>query len=194
MAASSAICSAWVTPRETTTAIQTASLTSDIQPSSRFYRPPAVTEPAHAIDVDGDTEPMAIRHGDHVALVPRANVPNVLRQHQRTAHLDGSYIGHSDGRVQTCRRRYRALDHRADLRDDASCLGDGIEFQRVQDATGFHQLDIDQIGGTQRDGAQHVAGAMTAFVDHDDRPGLAADLGQSLQIPPQDWLLHIGGK
>src|SRR5687768_18408583 len=115
MAPSNAICSACVTPRDTTTAIQTASLTFGFRPSSRFDRPPAVAELAHAVDVDRDPEPRAIRHGDHVVPVPGAGVPDIFGQHQRTAHLDRFHVAHGDGHVQTGGGGDRALDHRPDL-------------------------------------------------------------------------------
>src|SRR5688572_699347 len=99
MAPSNAICSAWVTPSDTTTAIQTASLTFGFHPSSRVDHPPAFAELAHAVDVDRDSEPGAIRHGHHIVPVPGTGVPDILGQHQRTAHLDGLHVAHGDGRV-----------------------------------------------------------------------------------------------
>ena len=77
-------------------------------------------------------------------------------------------------------------------RRDAGRLGDGVELQGVEDAAGLHQLDVHQIGRAQRHDSQHVARAVAAFVDHDRRAGLAANLGQTLHVPPDDRLLDVG--
>src|SRR5690606_11023346 len=98
--------------------------------------------------------------------------------HVRLRHRQVHGCGHADTGFK------HAADHAVDPVQAAN-IGD---LDRVGNATGLHQLDVDDVGGAHADQLHHLARAEHAFVGHHRGVHALGDVAEAGQVVRLDRL------
>src|SRR5207342_1668606 len=105
-----------------------------------------------------------------------------LRQ-RRAVQVDlGDRIGLGHGQVHRGGDADAGLQHAADHAVDAVQRGDVGDLDRIGQAAGLHQLDVDDVGRAHADQLDDLRGAEHALVGHDRRGHALGDVAQAFQV------------
>ncbi|KAG0919724.1 hypothetical protein G6F31_021002 [Rhizopus arrhizus] len=103
---------------------------------------------------------------DRIELAQRRAVQIDLGDHIALGHRQVHRGGHADAR----------LDHAADHARHTVDAGDVGNADRVGQAAGLHQLDVDDVGRTLLDQVHHLAWAEHTLVGHHRRVDAVGDV------------------
>src|SRR5688572_14067903 len=142
-------------------------------------------EPADLADAQawriGDRDLRLVEH--------HAAVDRVGRAQRRAVEIDlGDDVGLGHGHVHRGRHADAGFEHAADHAVDAVHRGDVCDADRVGDAAGLHQLDVDDVGGTHADQLDHLHRPEHALVGHDRRVHALGDVAHAFEVVGLDRL------